>query len=712
MPALLSCAGFAALAVLLLFTAGQPLITDDTWLHLALGEAYAAAGPWLAEDPLLASSPGPPTPAAWLFDVALFGVERTSGFAGLRVAHVALVAGILLLAWSLLRRAGRSLLVANLATGLFAILATYRLIQLRPHLLTMLAALLLYRLLLERDEAPSAKRIALVAILFGVWANLHAAFLLGPLLAGVALGGLLIALLLRAPERRERDRTRAIAIAVAGVLGGVATLLNPTGIRPHLAWFVAGRDTPALGRVADEWSGVDLFSLPLPSLPPSLLAWLIFWALVVGTVIATLHAVQSWRRTPSAADADASVDPVLVALALVSLVLPLIAVRFLWLGIFPLLLLAQAGRAWLTSRQHDARFAPWVAAVATLLLLPAFMQWGPWPMVSGALPSTWIGYRRPYQAGKYHATLIWMLKDAGLQGTAYTDYHMAGFAGFQLAPEIRTLINGSLNVSQEVIAANLPLRQRRGEREGERYTELLDRHGVDLFLGIRLPRIAGVARPWFYSTGHLEDTPGWIPVFRNLTGAVYLRDNARNRANLERVVDYYADQGIPFDASLGFDPAQAVRGDRGWAMQHGLIPLHFDEIARVAYGADPQARLGARDLLASLYAVLGLYEPAIELDRKRIEADPDVWGARRRLVWCLLRLRRIPEAVEVAGPLAERPAEDQLSHLIADAARQGSETADEETLAELVARLPLFSHAEADVLAANVLVPTPRVTRR
>ncbi len=44
MPALLSCAGFGALALLLLLTTGQPLITDDTWLHLALGEAYAGAG--------------------------------------------------------------------------------------------------------------------------------------------------------------------------------------------------------------------------------------------------------------------------------------------------------------------------------------------------------------------------------------------------------------------------------------------------------------------------------------------------------------------------------------------------------------------------------------------------------------------------------------------------------------------------------------------
>ena len=712
MPALLSCVGLAALTLLLLFTAGQPLITDDAWLHLALGRAYAGAGPWLAADPLLASSPGPPTPAAWLFDVALFGVERASGFTGLRTVHVALVAGILALAWSLLRRASRSLLVANAATGLFAVLAAYRLIQLRPHLLTLLAALLLYRLLLERGGVPSARRIAGVALLFGLWANVHAAFLLGPLLVGAALGGLLAALPLRAPERRSEDRKRAIAIALAGAIGGLATLLNPTGIRPHLAWFVAGDETPSLGRVADEWSRVDLFSLPVPTLPPSLLSWLILWALVIGTLAATAIALRRWRRTPAASGADESVDPVLVALALVSLVLPLIAVRFLWLGIFPLLLLAQASRGWLAARRREPRAGHWATAVATLGLLPAFLQWGPWPMVGGMLPASWAGYRQPYQAGKYHANLIWMLKDAGLQGTAFTDYHMAGFTGYQLAPEIRTLVNGTLNVSQDVIAANLPLRQRRGERQGERYTELLDRHGVDLFLGIRLPRAAGVARPWFYSTGHLEDTPGWIPVFRNLTGAVYLRVAPRNRANLDRVVDYYAEQGIPFDPSRGFDPEQVVREDHRWAMRHGLIPLHFEALTRAAYGSEPESRLRARDALASLYAALGLYELAIELDGRRIESDPDVWTARRRLVWCLLRLRRTTEALEVAGPLDERPAGDYLSHRIAEAARQASETTDEETLAGLVARLPLFNRSEAERVAANVLPPAARPTPR
>lgn len=710
LPEILAHAAFGAMAVLLLLAAGQPLLTDDTWLHLALGKAYAAEGPWLSADPLLAQALGPPAPTAWLFDVGLFGVERWAGFTGLRAVHVAGVAAILALAWSLLRRASGSRLFASLASGLFIALSAYRLIQLRPHLLTMLAALGLYWLLLEGTSPPSRKRIAGAVLLFAIWANVHAAFLLGPLLVGTAFAGGLIAMLWGDAETRERSRGRAIGLAAAGGLGGMATFLNPGGIQPHLAWFVAGRETPELARVGDEWSAVDLFVFPLPGLPPSPLAWLVFWGLILAGLALTVHAVRRARRLPNGNEAQASVDPALLFVALLSLALPLIAVRFLWLGIFPLLLLAHALRPWLRARTQK-KWGPWIGAGASLLLLPALLNWGTGSLILATLPGTWAGYAEPYRAGKYHADLIWMLDDARLQGTAFTDYHMAGFAGYWLAPDVRTLVNGTLNVSQDVIAANLPLRQRRGQREGETYTELLDRHGVDLFLGIRLPRAADSTRPWFYTTTHLERTPGWIPIFRNLTGAIYLRANAKNQPNLDRVVEYYAEQEVPFDPAVGFDAEQVIRKNRTWAILHGLIPRHFGAIAKAAYGSDPTTKVQGRGTLAAIYAALGLYERAIGIDFKRLEKDPDVIAVRRRVVWCLLRLGRVTEALEFAEPLGETPAADLLSHRIHDVAHEVID-ASEETRAGLIARLPVLSYAEASALAGGLAIPAPRTPPR
>jgi len=716
LPALLAFAAAAVLALLLLIAAGQPLATDDTWLHLSLGRAYAQAGPWLDTDPLLASAPGPPTPAAWLFDVMLYGVERAMGFAGLRVLHVALVATIVAVGFSLLQRASKSLLVASFASATFVVLAAYRLVQLRPHLLTMLAALVLYRGLLDRDARPSRLAFVWVALLFAIWANVHAAFLLGPLLIGAAIAGLVVGMPLRTSDDRAPDLSRVVHLAIAGALGTLATFANPAGAAPHLAWWIAGRDTPALGRVADEWARIDPFALPLPGLPPSPLSWALLWALMLATVLAVVIAVRSWRpghREHLEADATtARVDPALVGVALLSIALSLVAVRFLWLVIFPLLLIAQASRGWPALRGARASAVRWAAAAATCLLVPAFLRLGAWPMVTAALPASWAGYRQPYHAGKYHADLVWVLADAGLAGTAFTDYHMAGFTGYQLAPRVRTLVNGTLNVPPDVIAANLPLRLRRGERPGERFVELLDRHEVDLFVGIRLPRRAPTARPWFHTTAHLEHTPGWIPVFRNLTGAIYLRDLPRNRSNLERMATWYAEQGIPFDRETGFDPAAAVRADRAWAMQRGIVPLHFDTVAQTAFGPDPEQRTRARDLLASIYAALGLYERAIGLDRPRVASDPEAWAARRRLVWSLLRLRRLDEALAVAAPLAERPERYRLSHQIAETARRVAASDDEEAIAQAIATLPVFTNAEVAALTAHLVRPGPRVPAR
>src|SRR2546426_7934632 len=117
---------------MLLVSVGQPIITDDLWWHLGLGRAFAAHGPWLAEDPLLFAPAGPPSPASWLADVALAGLAHAAGFYALRVLLVASAAGILALAWSLLRRASGSRAFASLATTAFAALAAYRLAQLRP----------------------------------------------------------------------------------------------------------------------------------------------------------------------------------------------------------------------------------------------------------------------------------------------------------------------------------------------------------------------------------------------------------------------------------------------------------------------------------------------------------------------------------------------------------------------------------------------------
>ncbi|MBW1687938.1 MAG: hypothetical protein JRS35_23120 [Deltaproteobacteria bacterium] len=330
-------------------------------------------------------------------------------------------------------------------------------------------------------------------------------------------------------------------------------------------------------------------------------------------------------------------------------------------------------------------------------------------MISRGMPRSWSGYAQPYPASKYYAHAVWLLKDAGPEGNLFNDYFMGGFRGYWLAPELRAFINGTLNVSAEAMNANRPIRERRGSAPGEDFPQLLDRLRVDLFLGIRLPQVANPNRPWFYTTGHLERTPGWITVFRNLRSAVYLRANERNRANLERVAEYYAREEVPFDPRRGFDPERVIREASRWAMEHGLVPSHFEALAAASHTLDFARRRPARDRLASLYAALGLYEHAIRLDRRALRAEPADVLTRRRLVWSLLRLDRATEALQAAEPLAET---DWLSHKIAAAARRYATLEDAGEAAALVARLPVFTQPQAALILSGVVPPERRTGRR
>jgi len=556
--------------------------------------------------------------------------------------------------------------------------------------------------------------VVIAAGLLALWVNAHAGFLLGPLLLAAAVGGVALAALLRPPEQRQRDRARAVRLAVALGVGLLATLANPDAVGPHLAYFSAGTDTPALTLVADEWSRFEPFRRPEPNLPPQPLAWGLVWGLLVGAPAAGLWAASRWRRGVGAG-AETDVDPALVAIAGASLAALLLAVRFLWLGIFPLLLLVRAGRAALAVRGAAGRAASWAAAAAAVLLVPGFVRLGDWPMISRAIPGSWSGYARPYPAAKYYGHAVWLLRDAGLAGNLFNDYFMGGFLGFWLAPDLRAFVNGTLNVPKEVIGANRAIRGRRGAEPGEDFLELLDRQRIDLFLGIRLPQVRNPNRPWFYTTGHLERAPGWIPVFRNLRSAVYLRTNARNRDNLERVVDYYARQEVPFDPRRGFDPERVIRGTPAWAVEHGLVPTRFGELAAASHGLNPLRRRRALDQLASLYAALGLYERAIRIDRRLLKLDPGAVAPARRLVWSLLRLDRTAEARQAAEGLEELAASvpaDGLSREIAAAARRYSTLASDADRDALVALLPVLTRSQALQLMAGVVSPEPRTARR
>lgn len=677
-PRWLAAAALVATSAGLLVAVGQPIFTDDLWIHLALGDAYIADGLRLATDPHLYTAPAPLAPSSWLADVALRQWLAWTGFDGLRVLHVLGVAAILALAFAAQRRASHSWVFASAATVAFVLLADYRLVQLRPHLFTIAATLVTHRLLLERAAPPDFVRIGLASALALVWVNVHAGFVLGPVLVAGSAGFLLLAAPLRSPDDRAPDRTRALRLAIAAACMGVATLANPDGPSAFAAYFTSGGDTLDLGIAGDEWRAFRPFAPPPVGAPPAPLTWGLLWMLLVAVPIASVRAVQSWKtKTP--------IDPVRVALAIAFLFALFTAVRFTWLGVFALALLG--------SFLRGGASLPLRAALAMGALAGAagFYFAGTWPMVTRALQSPTASYRSAYQVAKYHGHAIWMLRDAGVEGHLLNPYWMGGFASFWLSPAMQMSASGTMNVEPEAMQAQLAVFDRRG-LDDRSFETLLDGLDVDVFLATGLPRTRRSNPTNRYTLAHLDVVDGWTPVFRSLRSAVHLRDHPRNDANFERIAAWYARQGVPFDRESGFDVERVVSEAPAWAIEHGLIPQDWRglmQAVRRGSASDP-GTAQALDRAATLYATLGLYENAERVDAALLRAQPANAAARRRRIWSLLHLGRWDEAAESAREAKTTAANDTLSDYVTSTALRIADDPAHPDVATWIAQLPLY----------------------
>jgi len=530
---------------------------------------------------------------------------------------------------------------------------------------------------------------------------------LGPALVGAALAAVALASL-RDPEGFAGARPRLGRLATALALCVLATLFNPEGLRPYSLYFAAGTATPELSIVADEWAGFGLLRWPVPSLPPSLLSWAIVWALGLLSMYSVVAWLRERRRAPAGV---AALDPALIGVTALSFAAMLTAVRFAWLAIFPLQLVGQRLRARTRGREGPA--LAWVLAVLGLALLPGFVRLGAWPMISRGVSAR--SYARPYPATKSYAHVVWFLRDTALEGRLFNDYAQGNFLGYWLAPRLRVFVNGSLNLPREAMAASRAIVRREG-LGGASFLELLDAYGVDVFLGTGVPALAPTERPLPYTTSHLEGAPGWIPVFRNVRSAVYLRAGPAHSDDLARVEAYYARAGVPFERERGFDTLRVIREAPNWAVAHGVIPTHFRRLEAAARSFDPTQRRAAQSQLASVHLALGLYERAERLDRWLLTTQPAPVSAARGRLWALLHQRRVDDAVEAATRLeALAGPDDRLSGALVTLARRAgarsAEAGDESDWQSLLARTPVFTAAEARRLFAGYREPDARLPR-
>ena len=411
----LASAGYVLLT--LAYTLFQPLRTDDTFWHLKIGEILWMEKTFPQNDPLLFTSSGfSPLYHEWLFQVALYGIEKTFGLYSLRFFHLILGFSILGLLWKISRYFLDSRLLRFNACLLFILFSFQRLIQLRPELFTILIFLSLILLFLNPFLTPSKCLMAFLLCLAGT--NIHSLFLLVfPFL------GLWILL---CPNRNN------LFSFGAGIL---ASCFNPMGLNLFLFYWVGNTRNPYQD-VIDEWGHFNPLGMTdfLPLSSP---------VLILGFVVLLMFSLWGIKNLKQENILSAPKTYLFLHLsALLSLGLMGFAVRFFWLSFFPILFaLSSIEKSQILKKTIIKSLFLGILSFMYLyhFFLPSTgIYWFPWNPPS--LLSSYFSWT--VDRVKYNASAAEFLKNSKIHGKIFNPYYMGGYLSYVLNPDCKMFIDG------------------------------------------------------------------------------------------------------------------------------------------------------------------------------------------------------------------------------------------------------------------------------
>ena len=221
---LVGVAGLAALASIF------PLLNFDVWWHLATGRQILAGGGIPRAETFSHTAAGTPwIDHEWLFQVIVTWVFDLGGVNGLIALRAVLLASIAGLVYRAVERHG---LVPGPALALLLVpfvLAGRARFLMRPELFTLLfLVVLLDGLFRPRREPPALRSLAWIPLLFALWANIHAALVVGLAILGVHAAARTFEGLLGNSARGRPSIATSWGLLLAST---AACLANPYGYR-------------------------------------------------------------------------------------------------------------------------------------------------------------------------------------------------------------------------------------------------------------------------------------------------------------------------------------------------------------------------------------------------------------------------------------------------------------------------------------------------
>lgn len=288
---ILGALGVAGLAAL---SAVFPLLNFDIWWHLATGRYILNGGGIPRTDPFsFTAGQVAWIDHEWLFQCMAHGLYLFGGTTALIALRVVVVTTIALLVYfSVLRT--RLLPPPAVALLLIPFLMTARArFLVRPGLLSLLCLVLLLVVLFRRRSKPPGWRdLAWIPALFALWANVHAALIVGLIALGAFAAGRTLSALLdhRTDDTGERAATAGYPLSPGYAWGllaasALAALANPYGWKIYRVPF----DLAAINQ-----SGVVQ---ALEAKPPSFEAQPLFFVVAGITLLVAFGAVAHRRLT-------------------------------------------------------------------------------------------------------------------------------------------------------------------------------------------------------------------------------------------------------------------------------------------------------------------------------------------------------------------------------------------------------------------------------
>ena len=270
-----------------------PFRDPDVWWHLAVGRLIVSHGIPSSEPFSFAGAPNPWVGQQWLYEWGLARVVGAGG-PGLAMVVMGLAASLAFLLAALATRAGERIPgPAGAGAMIVGGLVAAEVLGVRGQVVTVTgtAATLL---IVTRWRDGSRRAVWALPPLLLVWANLHAGFVTGLAVAGVAAA--VVAL------RRRRGGSEPASVGSllgATAVAALATLVNPAG--PRLYGYVASTFlNPTLTAGITEWQSPDFHSLWPRVMELVAIALVLLWAisrrpdpldvvLAVGSLAATLQ---------------------------------------------------------------------------------------------------------------------------------------------------------------------------------------------------------------------------------------------------------------------------------------------------------------------------------------------------------------------------------------------------------------------------------------